>query len=114
MSLFSFEGPSGYPSQLQIIKQTFLKVTFQWKELECYEQNGPITGYHYRVYYSLNHFDEGKVDKNATTVTLFYKRMKSFTVAAANEIGIGEYSPPLLVPYVKKGTENVCIYRFGL
>ena len=109
MSLFSLEGPSGYPSQLQIIKQTFLEVTFQWKELACYERNGPITGYHYRVYYDLHHFDEGEVDKNTTMVTLFHRCMKSFTVAAANEAGIGEYCPPLLVPDVNEGNEIVCI-----
>ena len=109
MSLFSFEGPSAYPPNVEIIKQTFQEVTFQWKELACPEQNGPITGYLYRVYYDHINFDEGRVDKNTATVTLLYKRMKTFSVAAANEVGIGQYSPPLLVPSVRKGTGNVCV-----
>ena len=80
-------------------------VTFQWEELECFEENGPITGYQYRIYYDLNHYDEARVDKETTTVTLFYKNMQGFSVAAMNEAGIGEYCPPLQVPYINEGNK---------
>ena len=103
--LFLFKAPSGYPSQLQIIEQTPLTVTFRWNELACHEENGPITGYQYRVYYDLEHYYEGIVDRRTTMVTLSYNNMQSFSVAAKNEAGNGEYCAPILVPYINEGDE---------
>ena len=104
---YSCEVPSGYPAQLQIVKQTPLMVTFRWNELECFEMNGPITGYHYRVYYFHHFYNEGKVNWSTTMITLFYGNIQSFSVAAANEAGIGSYSPPLEVPYIHEGIKYV-------
>ena len=77
-----------------------------WNELECYEENGPITGYQYRVYYDLNQYQEGNVDRETTMVTLHYNNMQSFSVAATNQAGMGEYCPPVQVPRIYQGTCN--------
>ena len=98
-----FTEPSGYPSELQIIMQTSLTVTFQWKALECYEENGPIIGYHYRAYQDLFHYDEGTANWNATTISLISSNLKSFSLAAMNEAGIGEHCPPIEVPNFDEG-----------
>ena len=80
-------------------------MTFRWKELACYEENGPITGYQYQVYY-LSHYEEGNVDRRTTMITLHYNNMHSFSVAAKNEAGVGEHCPPLQVPYFHEGNHN--------
>ena len=92
------KDPTGYPTVVQIIRQTSSLVTFQWKELECYEENGPIIGYHYRLYHNLFHYSEGIVQGNITTLTLTYENMEAFSVAAINEAGFGAYCPPVAVP----------------
>ena len=102
------KAPKGYPSQLQIIKQTVQLVTFQWKELACYEENGPITGYQFRVYYNFNYYQEWRVHSSKTMITLPYSNMQRVTVAAVNEAGIGVYSPPIEVPYFRLGNKSHC------
>ena len=87
--------------------QTYLMVTFQWKAVECYEENGPITGYHYRVYYDLFNFNDGIVDRNTTMVSLIYNNMQGFSVAAMNEAGTGEHCPPVQVHNFDEGNENL-------
>ena len=77
-----------------------------WNELECYEENGPITGYQYRVYYDLNYYQERNVDRETTMVTLPYNNMQSFSVAATNQAGIGKFCPPVQVPHINDGTCN--------
>ena len=101
-----YKAPSGYPSQLHIILQTMLLVTFQWKELACYEEKGPITGYQYRVYYNFNYYEEGIVDRSTTMITLPYNNMQGFSVAAINEAGIGVHCPPVEVPYFIQGNKS--------
>ena len=109
LPILLYKAPSGYPSQLQIIELTPLIVTFQWKELQCFEENGPISGYHYRAYYGVNHYEEGRVDSKTTMISLYYNNMQSFSVAAANEAGIGEHCPPLLVPYLHEGIRYIVL-----
>ena len=107
MLLLFHEGPSGYPSELQVISQTSSVVSFQWKELECYEQNGPITGYNYRVYYNLSYHTEGEVDRNTTMVTLLHNNMQGFSVAAMNKAGMGKHCPTIQVYSFPKGNERM-------
>ena len=104
---FSFKEPSGHPSELQIIKQTSSTVTFRWKELDCYEENGPIIGYQYRAYYGLFDYIANVLDSNTTMVTLSSENMLSLSVAAMNEAGIGDHCPPTLVPNFDEGNELV-------
>ena len=87
--------------------QTPSTVTFQWKELDCYEENGPITGYQYRAYYGLFNSIENVLDNNTTMVTLPSENMLSLSVAAMNEVGIGDHCPPILVPIFDEGNEIV-------
>ena len=37
--------PTGAPRNLQATSITAVSVSIQWDEIECLEQNGPITGY---------------------------------------------------------------------
>ena len=89
------------------MRQTSSTVTFRWKELECYEQNGPITGYQYRAYYGYLNCIENVVDWNTTMVTLSYGNLQSLSVAAMNEAGIGEHCPPILVSNFVEGNETL-------
>ena len=106
LALLSFKEPSGYPSEVQITSQTFTMVTFQWKELECYEENGPITGYQYRICYDNSNYSEGRVDAKTNRITLFKRNVQFFSVAAINLVGIGPHCPPLLVPNFDEGGAN--------
>lgn len=81
-------------------------MTIQWKQLECYEENGPITGYHYRINYNMSSYIAGNVGANTTTLTLVKENVKHISVAAINKAGIGPHCPPVSVPSNHQGGEN--------
>ena len=101
----SYTEPSGAPSNLRIVYQTSTSVTFQWNELKCHEENGPITGYEYRVYHTLFHYTDGKVDRNTTTYTIYDTNVQEFSVAAINDAGIGDHCPLLQIPAFGSGVQ---------
>ena len=78
-------------------------MTFQWTELECYEENGPITGYQYRIYYDHAHYNQGTVKKNINTLTKLKANIQNFSVAAINKVGVGPHCPPVPVPSFDQG-----------
>ena len=94
--LHSHTEPSGYPTQLRIVQQTPAFVVFQWNQLKCHQENGPITGYALRTYYQFQ-YTEGTVDKNTTSYTIYDTHIQAFSVAAINEVGIGDHCPPVHV-----------------
>ena len=98
MHLLVHTEPSSYPPDLMITAKTSSFITFQWSKLKCHQENGPITGYQYRVYRDLFQYTEGTIDQSTTTYTVFDTTMLSFSVAAMNEAGIGEHCPPLQIP----------------
>ena len=99
-----FLEPGGYPSNINII-QSSSSVTYEWQPLECFEENGPITGYNYRVYYNFVDYLEGFVGRNKTVLTLWHINMQAFSVAAINKAGTGEHCPPVQVPNFNLGNE---------
>ena len=111
--LVNLKEPTGYPYELRIISQTSTMVKFQWKELECYEQNGPITGYHYRIYHDNSSYNEGITDNNSTMYTLVVRNIQYFSVAAMNKAGIGPHCPPIPVPRFHKGWCKIS-QKYGL
>ena len=98
--------PSAFPAHLKVVLQTRTAITVQWKRLECYEENGPITGYQYRIYSDLIHYNEGIVDGGTNRVKLMFGNMRkrAVSVAAINEIGVGQHCPPLLLHFPITGT----------
>ena len=98
--------PSGYPSEVKIFQLTSTSITFQWQRLKCQQENGPITGYQYRVYHDLFQYSEGTVECNTTMVTLYDTNVRAFSVAAMNEAGIGEHSPLLKLITSNSGEES--------
>lgn len=105
--LLLFQGPTGYPSDVKIISQTSAIVTFQWRELECYEENGPITGYHYLICTDHSICSKGIVEANTTELSVSNMNMDNFRVAAINKAGTGPHSPPVPVLSLDKGTAKV-------
>ena len=103
--------PSGYPSNLRVLAKTLFSVTFKWNELECHKQNGPITGYEFRVYYAFWRYIEGVLGPKTTVHTLYVSNTElggyALSVAAINEASIGEYSSPCTVLYTELGILHV-------
>ena len=70
-------------------------------------RNGPITGYGYRIYYDFNRYIEGVLPPNKTTHTIYTADLErggySMSIAAINQAGAGEYSPPCTVLYTELG-----------
>ena len=81
-------------------------MTFQWKQLECYKENGPITGYHYRINYNMSSYIAGNVGVITTRLTVMKINVKHISVAAINEAGIGPHCPPVPVPSHDQGGAN--------
>ena len=72
--------------------------------MECYERNGPITGYHYRIYKDDINYSEGLVDANTTKLTLAQIQVKFCSVAAQNQAGLGPHCPKVIVPSFDQGS----------
>ena len=73
--------------------------------MNCHEENGPITGYEYRLYHTLLPYTDGTVDQNTTTYTIYDTNVEAFSVAAINEAGIGEHCPLLQIPAFRSGVQ---------
>ena len=65
--------------------------------MKCHQQNGPISGYIYQLYHDLVHFSEGIVHDTIITLPFIGGSFMQFSVAAMNEAGVGEYSPPFTI-----------------
>ena len=87
--------------------KTLFSVTFKWNELPCHKRNGPITGYGYRIYHQYMGYIEGVLPPNTTSHTVYTANLEqggySMSVAAINEAGVGEFSPPCIVLYTELG-----------
>ena len=105
--MYYFSVPSGYPPELRMIAKTLFSVTFKWNELDCHKQNGHITGYGFRTYYDFMQYIDGVLPPNKTVHTIYTANIGlggySVSVAAINEAGVGEYSPPCTVLYTELG-----------
>lgn len=91
-----FLEPSGYPSNLRIISIVHLTVTFQWSKLECDKQNGPLSGYEYRLHTNSRQVTD-VVDPDVTAHSVLVEKpgIVAFSVAAVNSVGVGPHSPPV-------------------
>ena len=92
-----YTEPSGYPSNVEVINQTTETIIIQWSRLKCRQRNGPITGYSYQVYRDFVDISKGICQRNMITLSLLGASCMHISVAAMNEAGIGEYSPPLTI-----------------
>ena len=104
MCIFYLSGISSFPQGLKQISSSSEGeyITFVWDELECDLINGVLLGYEVKLYYDEKIITE-KVSKSTTTYSVLrvisYKNLfpNAISVAAVNEIGVGDHSPPLKV-----------------
>lgn len=106
---FQSTGPSGYITGLYVSDRQETNVTISWKPLECYKQNGPAIAYGIRLYKGLE-FTSATIAADSQTSYTLYNLVPcwsgyAFSVALINEVGVGDYSPPLPVA-VKSGKKN--------
>ena len=75
-------------------------ITFNWKEVECEQWNGALLGYEIKLYYDEEVRTE-RVVESITTFTILPQRKpelyfpKAISVAAINEVGIGNHCQPV-------------------
>ena len=82
--------------------------------MKCFERNGPITGYRYRLYVNHTHFFSDKVEVGVILpikVSFSSKTtVLAISVAAINIAGVGPYSEPIGMNQnvFEKGWINLC------
>ena len=101
---FSFSGVPGFPQGLKQIHQDceMGSVTFGWNKIDCEQTNCVLLGYEVRLYY-----DEGthteRMNESVTTYSVLPQQKpkvslpKAISVAAVNELGVGDHSPPVKI-----------------
>ena len=95
-------GVSSYPQELKQIcsDPNTGSVTFSWRVIECKQVNGILLGYEVKLYYGEETCTE-RVIESMTTYTILPRRKhkfllpKAISVAAINEVGVGNHSPPV-------------------
>ncbi len=91
--LIFFPAPSGTPQEVTIVDTTSTKITVQWREVPCIEQNGDIIGYTVRYSISGSNITlRNYSDTVATLVDLTPLTIYSIEVAAVNVNGTGPFS----------------------
>ena len=97
-------GISAYPQDLKQENDISKAggITFSWKELDCEQRNGVLLGYEIKLYYDDDVYT-GRVVESVTTFTiqpnwmLKFSFPKAISVAAINEVGVGNHCPPVKV-----------------
>ena len=101
---FLFSGVPGFPQGLKQIHQDCKKgsVTFGWNKTDCEQTNGVLLGYEVRLYYDKGTRTE-RMNESVTTYTVSTQQKpkdslpKAISVAAVNEFGVGDHSPPVKI-----------------
>ena len=101
MAKFAFTSvPSGAPPSLEV---TFLQpseLSLHWREVPCFQQNGPITGYVVRYYATCGPDRDVQQTKSVVTTGSIIGGLTpnteyAFQVAAVNTNGTGPFSEPI-------------------
>ena len=97
MFLFDCTGPGKCPHGVAVYERHPQSLTFDWKELDCADRNGPILGYECHLYMG-THFYERQFVMGANNRTITFEDLPTCTsfkmsVAAFNEGGISDHSP---------------------
>ena len=75
-------------------------VTFTWKAVNCEQRNGLLLGYEIKLYYD-DKVCTKRVVESVTTFTILPQWKpelcfpKAISVAAINEVGVGDHCPPV-------------------
>ena len=96
----AYSVPSGAPQSLEAMFVQPTEVSLSWREVPCFQQNGPITGY--IVSYYATHGADRNVQQNKSVVTtgdiidgVTPNAEYAFQVAAVNVNGTGPFSEPI-------------------
>ena len=90
--------PQGLKQECDILQRR--GITFSWREIECEPSNGVLLGYEIKLYYD-DQMCTVRVGESVTTFTIEpHWRLrpyfpKAISVAAINEVGVGDYCPPV-------------------
>ena len=91
--------PTGYPSNIRILSSERSNLILTWDELNCYERNGPIIGYQYRLYINHTHYTSDMVKFDVKLPIQLSVRnhitVLAISIAAVNDVGVGFYSEPI-------------------
>ena len=97
-----YSVPSGAPESLEAMFVQRTEVFLRWREVSCFHQNGPITGYVARYYATCG--ADRDVQRNKAEAThstriegLTPNTEYAFQVAAVNIHGIGPFSEPIIL-----------------
>ena len=101
--MYTCTAPLGYPNDIKVISKGSDFITYSWKELPCHNRNGHIVGYIVAHYWSEDEKSipvSRSVKTSSTTYTARHLKpfmSISFQVAAFNNAGTGDFSPPFTV-----------------
>ena len=94
---------SGFPQDLRLIStNTSTKsVVFGWNQISCEQINGVLLGYEVKIYYDSRIQTVRVTDRVTYTISVKNRQKFSFpkaiSVAAVNELGVGDHSPALSI-----------------
>ena len=102
--LHFLSGVCGYPQGLRGVCNDPEEgsITFGWKAVDCERMNGLLLGYEVKLHYDEETRTE-RVVESVTTYTISpltkpgWSYPKAISVAAVNEVGVGDYSPPVKI-----------------
>ena len=99
-----FSGICSIPQGLKLIHSDVEtgSLKFGWNEIECEQRNGALLGYELKLFYSDKICTE-RVTASVTAYTVVPKSKpqnsmpSAISVAAINQVGVGDYSLPLKI-----------------
>lgn len=93
--------PSGYPLDLKVLSANAISVTFGWSNVECDKINGRLLGYECKFHFdNCTHIQRvvASITNYTISVPAFEAVPRAFSVAAINQVGVGDHCPQVALP----------------
>lgn len=88
---------------MEVLSANAISVIFAWSKVECDKINGALLGYECTVYFDTYTHTESvvaSISSYIVSVPAFQSVPRAFSVAAVNEVGIGDHCPPVNLPNI--------------
>ena len=92
-----FIVPSGWPNSLLVLPVNSTANRIEWNEVNCFQHNGPITGYTVMISNSSITYNLNSTERYIILNDLVFGTVYNISVAVVNSVGRGPFNDPMAI-----------------